>query len=1001
MTSKPRAWLWCLTVGLFVLPAAVTEAPAEWNLWQSPNDNTEVPDQQQTTTNTEFWSLGTSSSDTIGQQFVPTVASLYRIDIRIQDRWDVRRATFKLWFWNTNRAVTVSAAPLYTETIPLGGGIYPRLFSLYPQLTVYPWNMYYFEIIANGRDLVPVTANAGPVDVYPAGKAWSNGWFPDDDPNNNDHYDVWFKTYGSPQGSPTFPSLTPSNASAPWYAPDPPCSVLTPGCPGYGGSCPASGDSHNLFNVYSKCDYYKRFKDFIDYGKCAYKSCGSNYGQEALLSATLYEDSCRRGACNETYALDAIAMMVERYDYQFCNDENPNCQTGCACNALSHTDWFEWYGVAYQYIKNSPSLSANNRNRIKCVMIDSGQKFWKFREKGAGNRPLQAATMYLLATNAWDPFDLGMVPQCSGVEFPQSEHDKWVTYAEDNWNIFWNSRNWGSDSSNYNDNVATKLALEYAYWSGRDALVWSDPGFRKLVEDLYQRMSPLGLDGNFGENAGVGELQSALLWFFEKAARMYGEPKYKWMAHQIYRFNESRTCDNPPSQESFTNGISDVALAYLDADDTLSDATPAAQAELLAANQQVASVNYNNFKVAQTFKPTASPLVRLDVNLKGNNNNTSPATIKLWRFGKSYASTVAGTPLFQGTVPTSSVPAILSFYPFLEVDTTATYLVEVSRSAPKIVMGGSPQLDGDQYPDGLLYLEGIPTPGADMRFSTYSLTPNGSTFTTRLQVSRRPVSQWDVPCPAAGDTCPEMHVYGTATIPDKLILRSGWQPNDLHALFTLSVNGYDHSDWNPGALSLLTDDNAILMAETPFPYWNVLPRSTIDNTMSEVRRYSGGTYSVPPESVTVSKFSDTRKATVAYVDWTDVRGWGVQQQRRLFFVKDRFLWIRDRFTFPSAMSVAVGTVWHAGDVSPNPGTNWYNLYYRQPLGNVYEQKNPERYASLYFIKRGTEDTAAFREATYDPPAGCSTVLTDSCQTIVYDPNLDCRSAPPFARVAPA
>jgi hypothetical protein len=192
----------------------------------------------------------------------------------------------------------------------------------------------------------------------------------------------------------------------------------------------------------------------------------------------------------------------------------------------------------------------------------------------------------------------------------------------------------------------------------------------------------------------------------------------------------------------------------------------------------------------------------------------------------------------------------------------------------------------------------------------------------------------------------------------------------------------------------MTKGQSILMAEAAFPYWKVLPRTTIDNTLAEVRRYWGGTYIGPPDGVTMNRFTDTRRASVAWFSWNDVRGWDVDQQRRLFFVKNRLLWVRDYFKFGSDMETAVGTVWHAGDIHPTSTANWFQLYYKRPLANVYEQLNVQGYVSLYLIPRDTEDVAAFREATYDPPEACTGHLDDVCETVSYE-NPDCRSSPPF------
>ncbi len=156
-----------------------------------------------------------------------------------------------------------------------------------------------------------------------------------------------------------------------------------------------------------------------------------------------------------------------------------------------------------------------------------------------------------------------------------------------------------------------------------------------------------------------------------------------------------------------------------------------------------------------------------------------------------------------------------------------------------------------------------------------------------------------------------------------------------------------------------------------------------------MRRYWGGSHGESGDHAEITRLSDSRNATVAWMEWDDLGGWGVRQERRLYLVKNRFLLVRDRFTFPERMGVAVGPVWHAGDLHPDHGENWYDIYYREPISNVYKMRNPERYALLYFVPRPERLVAAFEEASYLPPAGCP---RNSDSGIVP---AKCRAGPPF------
>ena len=54
-------------------------------------------------------------------------------------------------------------------------------------------------------------------------------------------------------------------------------------------------------------------------------------------------------------------------------------------------------------------------------------------------------------------------------------------------------------------------------------------------------------------------------------------------------------------------------------------------------------------------------------------------------------------------------------------------------------------------------------------------------------------------------------------MPDKLVLRSGFAPEDLSAVFNL-LAGYGHGHLEVGALAALSEGGALLISQTAFPY---------------------------------------------------------------------------------------------------------------------------------------------------------------------------------------
>jgi hypothetical protein len=104
----------------------------------------------------------------------------------------------------------------------------------------------------------------------------------------------------------------------------------------------------------------------------------------------------------------------------------------------------------------------------------------------------------------------------------------------------------------------------------------------------------------------------------------------------------------------------------------------------------------------------------------------------------------------------------------------------------------------------------------------------------------------------------------------------------------------------------------------------------------------------PDEHVEVARFVDTPNLTVAWLRFRDVEGFGVSQERRIYFVKNRFIWVRDRFDVPRGMLAAVGTVWHPDVVvAPRRGQKGHRIAYPHPLQNVWPIHNPPRLGRLW------------------------------------------------------
>ena len=421
------------------------------------------------------------------------------------------------------------------------------------------------------------------------------------------------------------------------------------------------------------------------------------------------------------------------------------------------------------------------------------------------------------------------------------------------------------------------------------------------------------------------------------------------MAQRVYDYRRTHLKDHFADGESIQlwQAILDetpsMCHAYFSVDPTVPATQPAAQSEQLAANQnQVSDQTWTASlqTVGQTFQATASPLVRFDVRVR-NGGDPTAATVKLWIWKNSYGATVADPPLFAGTLDLSRADTtqVRSILPFLPVSPGATYFIEFSRAAA-FSLDGSVSGGIDRYAGGSLWANGSAVSGADLWFQSFTLSNDGSKITTRREVTSRRPSQYGVP-QTWNDFGPN------PVVPDKLILRSGYDTGDLYALVNLTRGEWYHGQMESGAVLNLTYRGSTLLNDS-----NFYDQREKDQNDLLTKRHWGGTHLTTTNPMVVSLFSDYRAATVAWVGWGDPNGWNVDHQRRYYFVKNRFLLVRDRTTFNESMMASTGNIWNAHEVLPEHGTHWYSVYNREPKGlDGWLFKSPEEYLQIYLVDR--------------------------------------------------
>ena len=111
-----------------------------------------------------------------------------------------------------------------------------------------------------------------------------------------------------------------------------------------------------------------------------------------------------------------------------------------------------------------------------------------------------------------------------------------------------------------------------------------------------------------------------------------------------------------------------------------------------------------------------------------------------------------------------------------------------------------------------------------------------------------------------------------------------------------------------------------------------------------------GVAAVPKiETITVPTFLDQGRAVYADVDVEPYKAMPMRNRRSIWFVKDRFAWVRDEAHYRVPFLSRVGPVWNTRCVAPEVGEHWANTYIdlcvRGPLtggrNKPFQQCHPE------------------------------------------------------------
>ncbi|MDO8625689.1 MAG: hypothetical protein Q7R47_06405 [Candidatus Diapherotrites archaeon] len=170
-----------------------------------------------------------------------------------------------------------------------------------------------------------------------------------------------------------------------------------------------------------------------------------------------------------------------------------------------------------------------------------------------------------------------------------------------------------------------------------------------------------------------------------------------------------------------------------------------------------------------------------------------------------------------------------------------------------------------------------------------------------------------------------------ALIPDKLVLRSNWNsswdPNDLFALVELSPPMGEKAHCDTASMSMMTAKQSVLLSTPGASFLDpkfhnsflVLP-PTADTPCSVSNMAS--------QITAEQSLTENEKAVVASVTVSHYMAPYMTQDltlhRRLFMLKNRFLWVADQLEAPNgyAQPNGVGPAWQTISADHSTGTDW-------------------------------------------------------------------------------
>jgi hypothetical protein len=229
-----------------------------------------------------------------------------------------------------------------------------------------------------------------------------------------------------------------------------------------------------------------------------------------------------------------------------------------------------------------------------------------------------------------------------------------------------------------------------------------------------------------------------------------------------------------------------------------------------------------------------------------------------------------------------------------------------------------------------------------------AVPPNSVLVTERREVARIPHRDKTIvgkylpdldPDPDKANLCCNQ-TFTDRTVPDKLILRSGWNPGDFFALIELVPTSFPFNAggilgmtrWGAPFTQLVTSKGSIPENRT----------SVTDLSGTARRRYLPDPHRINeewqqgkmPDIMTAVPFTrDAARATLARVVVQNPEGLPVHYIQEIVFVKNRFLVRRETVVFEEAFRARLAALWNTQNIGPQVGTHWANTFMGAPVAS--------------------------------------------------------------------